>query len=215
MTRADAVRSPRRGVDKHRAILDAAAEVFAETGYARASIDAIAGRAGVSKPTVYSHFGSKEALFRESIATSAEQVNADSLRAIREMDPACHDWRTGLMQLAERLIACQRSTCAISLNQQIHAEIGRDPMVYRLARERTAIPILDGLAGRLAMLGNAGLLHVDNPQLAARQFMALITAEIPELTDLGTTPITDDRARTAVHAGVETFLRAHAVRIGH
>ena len=74
-----------RGADKRRAILDAAAEVFAASGYERASIDAIAARAGVSKPTVYSHFGGKEQLFRESIALSAEIVNAESLKAIREL----------------------------------------------------------------------------------------------------------------------------------
>jgi AcrR family transcriptional regulator len=42
----------------------AATEVFAEHGYARASIDAIAKRSGVSPPVVYDHFESKKALHR-------------------------------------------------------------------------------------------------------------------------------------------------------
>ncbi|GAB3308606.1 TetR family transcriptional regulator [Epidermidibacterium keratini] len=204
-----APRGTRRN-DKRTAILNAAAEVFAEVGYERASIDAISSRAGVSKPTVYSHFGGKEQLFRESIALSAEIVNAESLDAIRALDPQCRDWQGGLLALAEQLVTCQRSDCAVSLSRQIHAEVGRDPEVLRYVRERTTDPIIDGLAGRLAMLGNAGRIAVPDPVLAAKQFIALISAEFPDLTELGTKKITDKRARAAVRAGLDTFLRAYA-----
>ena len=49
---------------KHAAILDGAIDVFIETGYELASMDKIAQTAGVSKRTVYNHFGSKEQLFQ-------------------------------------------------------------------------------------------------------------------------------------------------------
>jgi AcrR family transcriptional regulator len=42
----------------------AAAEVFAERGYHRASMDEIARRSGVSAPVVYDHFASKKELHR-------------------------------------------------------------------------------------------------------------------------------------------------------
>ncbi|WP_083709488.1 TetR/AcrR family transcriptional regulator [Williamsia sterculiae] len=195
---------------KRQAILDAAAEVFAESGYERAGIDVIAERAKVSKPTVYNHFHSKELLFRESIAASAEFINAGALEAIRLLDPQCREWQSGLFALGERLVACQRSPCASSLQQQMHAEVRRDPEVLHLVRSRVAEPIIDGLAGRLAMLGNAKVLDVPDPVLAAKQFIALIDAEFPDLTELGTREISDARAREAVHAGVTTFIRAYA-----
>jgi len=51
-------------VDETRAaLLEAAAEVFAEQGYEKASVAAITARAGLSSGTVYSHFGSKRELF--------------------------------------------------------------------------------------------------------------------------------------------------------
>jgi TetR/AcrR family transcriptional regulator of autoinduction and epiphytic fitness len=48
---------------KRVAILDGAIEVFIDMGYELASMDKIAETAGVSKRTVYNHFGSKENLF--------------------------------------------------------------------------------------------------------------------------------------------------------
>ena len=44
-------------------MLDAACAVFASEGFERAKMEAIAARAGTTKPTLYSRFGSKEELF--------------------------------------------------------------------------------------------------------------------------------------------------------
>lgn len=53
----------KRGDALREHILWAAREVFLEAGYERASMDAVAGRAGTTKRTVYAHFANKEALF--------------------------------------------------------------------------------------------------------------------------------------------------------
>ncbi|RLB47306.1 MAG: hypothetical protein DRJ42_25700 [Deltaproteobacteria bacterium] len=45
----------------------AATRLFAELGYRQVSMQALAEAAGCTKATVYYHFGSKEAVFRESI----------------------------------------------------------------------------------------------------------------------------------------------------
>lgn len=55
-------------------ILDAAFEVFLERGYEGASMEAIARRAGVSKPVVYSSFPGKEALFGELLRREEERI---------------------------------------------------------------------------------------------------------------------------------------------
>ncbi|WIV55715.1 TetR/AcrR family transcriptional regulator [Amycolatopsis nalaikhensis] len=48
-------------------LLDAARAVFAERGYAQATMDLIAARADSTKPTLYAHFGDKAALFRATV----------------------------------------------------------------------------------------------------------------------------------------------------
>ncbi len=55
----------KKQLDTIQIILDAAAEVFAESGFAGARMDAIADRAGVNKATIYYHVGDKETLYTQ------------------------------------------------------------------------------------------------------------------------------------------------------
>ncbi len=64
---------------KRLAILDAAKRLFVSLGFERVSMDQIAAEAGVSKLTVYSHFGDKESLFAEAVRAHCEQGMPTSL----------------------------------------------------------------------------------------------------------------------------------------
>lgn len=55
-------------------LLDAATEVFAETGYHGARVDDIAERAQVNKRMIYAYFGDKEGLYRKVLASYFERV---------------------------------------------------------------------------------------------------------------------------------------------
>jgi AcrR family transcriptional regulator len=52
----------------HRKVLEAAMELVAEHGIEGASMDAVAGRSGVSKATIYKHWKDKHALVLEMLA---------------------------------------------------------------------------------------------------------------------------------------------------
>src|SRR4051812_4633149 len=56
-----------KDMEKRALILDAARTLFAQSSFNGTSMDAVAAAAGVSKLTVYSHFGDKDNLFREVI----------------------------------------------------------------------------------------------------------------------------------------------------
>jgi AcrR family transcriptional regulator len=73
------------------AILDAARALFAETGYERATIRAVAAAAGVDPALVMQHFGSKEGLFAAAARWSEDSQTV--LTASREQVPAAalHD----------------------------------------------------------------------------------------------------------------------------
>ena len=57
-------RAPRLSAAERRTqLLDVARRVFADRGFASASVEEIAARAGVSKPVVYEHFGGKDGVY--------------------------------------------------------------------------------------------------------------------------------------------------------
>lgn len=61
-------------MEKRASILAAAKTLFVNNAFAGTSMDAIAAEAGVSKLTVYSHFGDKDNLFREVIRSRIEDL---------------------------------------------------------------------------------------------------------------------------------------------
>src|SRR6185437_7405244 len=68
-----------KDMEKRAAILDAAKRLFPQHGYEGTSMDAVAAEAGVSKLTVYSHFGDKDSLFREALRERCRQALPDSV----------------------------------------------------------------------------------------------------------------------------------------
>jgi AcrR family transcriptional regulator len=65
-------------------LLDLAERLFAERGFYGASMDELARRAGVSKPVIYDHFGSKEQLFATCVRRTGEVLADRVARAVRE-----------------------------------------------------------------------------------------------------------------------------------
>ncbi|BAY10356.1 TetR/AcrR family transcriptional regulator [Calothrix sp. NIES-2098] len=63
-----------RSTQAHQAILQAALELLAEVGFDAMSMDAIATRAGVGKPTIYRRYSSKEELVADAIESVRQDV---------------------------------------------------------------------------------------------------------------------------------------------
>jgi AcrR family transcriptional regulator len=73
-------------------LLDAACEVFAEKGFAAASVDEIAERAGFTIGALYAHFDNKEALF---LAALEQHYNHD-LEVIQKLCASANRFPDGL-----------------------------------------------------------------------------------------------------------------------
>jgi AcrR family transcriptional regulator len=84
---AEMATAPQRrlpGVERRELILQAAADLFGERGYAGTTLDEIASRSEVTKPILYRHFASKKALYlallerhRDDLPRFFERVPAD------------------------------------------------------------------------------------------------------------------------------------------
>ncbi len=79
--------------DRKQAIIEAAAEVFREVGFERASMSTISRRLGGSKGTLYGYFRSKEELF-EAAMKAAVEAPGDHIMEL--LDPETDDLRACL-----------------------------------------------------------------------------------------------------------------------
>ncbi len=77
-----AVRLP--AAERRQQLLDVALEVFARCGYHDTSMSEVAEAAGVTKPVLYQHFGSKRGLFVQVLAEVAGQLRTAVGKATAE-----------------------------------------------------------------------------------------------------------------------------------
>ena len=197
--------------EKQHAILDAATAVFLREGYERASVDTIAAEAGVSKRTIYNNFRDKKDLF----VTVVERARARANEFTPEdpallTDPARID--TELVIVGERLLSVLLDPDSAALRRVLVAEVVHDPSLAPACKEGTPKVIKQGLADRFAHFATAGALDLDDPMLAARQFIALIMFEGEKQSAYGTQPLSDAERHTIARDAADLFLRAYRHR---
>jgi len=80
---------------RRRQLVELGEQLFAERGFARASMDELARRAGVTKPVIYELFGSKEGLFEACLEGLALRMAEQIAEAARAADDAEARLRAG------------------------------------------------------------------------------------------------------------------------
>ncbi|HWF54206.1 MAG TPA: TetR/AcrR family transcriptional regulator [Solirubrobacteraceae bacterium] len=80
-------RSPRiPRADRERQLLDIAEDLFARHGYEAISIEDVARQAGITRPVVYDHFGSKEGLYLACVRRARNEFERSLVQAVAD-DP--------------------------------------------------------------------------------------------------------------------------------
>lgn len=204
---------PPRGHEAKRvSIIDAAGSVFCREGFPGANIDLIAIEAGVSRQTVYNHHGDKEKLFVAVVRDLTERCNAGIFATISTFPDQPKDLEADLIGFAVRMnrnCICNRD--GKFLRKLIQAEGERYPELFAEWRDEGPGRTWPALAARFARLAHAGHLDIDDPDVAARQFLALANAELQTTFMLGGSPTDAEVSRSATD-GVRTFLRAYGRR---
>ncbi|MEI9425535.1 TetR/AcrR family transcriptional regulator [Mesorhizobium sp. Cs1299R1N1] len=203
---------PRGHEAKRLSIVDAAAGVFCREGFAGANIDLIAIEAGVSRQTVYNHHGDKEKLFIAVVRDLTERCNAGIFATIATFPDQPGDLEADLIGFAVRLnqnCICNRD--GKFLRKLIQTEGERYPELFAEWREQGPGRTWPAIAARFARLAYGGHLTIDDPDVAARQFLGLVNAELQTTFMLGGTPRADEVVQSATN-GVRTFLRAFGKR---
>ncbi|MBN9220807.1 MAG: TetR/AcrR family transcriptional regulator [Mesorhizobium sp.] len=203
---------PRGHEAKRLSIVDAAAGVFCREGFAGANIDLIAAEAGVSRQTVYNHHGDKEKLFIAVVRDLTERCNAGIFATIATFPDQPGNIEADLIGFAVRLnqnCICNRD--GKFLRKLIQTEGERYPELFAEWREQGPGRTWPALAARFARLAYGGYLVIEDPDVAARQFLGLVNAELQTTFMLGGTPSESEVVQSATN-GVRTFLRAFGKR---
>ncbi|WP_105384797.1 TetR/AcrR family transcriptional regulator [Neorhizobium alkalisoli] len=196
--------------NKRQAILNAAADIFAEEGFAGASIDAIAARAGVSRQTIYNQLGDKDNLFQVVVTEITERSTAGFFRVLDTFPVAPQDLEKELTEFSAQLL--RKAICDPNgrwLRKLVETEGTRFPQLFETWKEYGPGKKYPAVAARLAQLALAGYLDLDDPALAARQYMALLGADLRIDQQLGRQTPESEIDQMAANA-TRTFLRAFA-----
>lgn len=198
-----------RSEQKHDAILQAAHTAFLENSYEAVSMDTIAEMAGVSKRTVYSHFGSKEDLFggiMEAACTAKREVLLTCIEMDRSLEEVLADYgRAFLTQMFDREV--------IILLRILISRVDQLPGLGETFFE-------SGPKESIALLGNylrdqdsKGNIAVADPDEAAASFMSSLFG-VSQMVALATNlPVPDEkRIEATVEGAVDRFLNGVIVR---
>jgi TetR/AcrR family transcriptional regulator, mexJK operon transcriptional repressor len=190
---------------KERRIMDAALKVFADQGYSGTSMDAIAALAGVSKPTLYQYFGSKEQLFsaimvaqRDSMLGAFEEP--DGLGLVPEL--WAFSWH-----YADTILRPD----FLSLARLIIGEAQRFPEIGRAYQSAGPERVLRGMMDYLDAKRAEGSLSFDDVELAAEDLWGLILSAPRNraLHDPQNLPSRADLHRF-ISNGLRVFLKAYS-----
>lgn len=169
---------------KKRAIKDAALSLFSERGFNEVKIEDIAKKAKVSQVTIYNHFGSKDALFRELIHEFAttefqfyQEIAAENMT---------------FQEMFHKMMRRKMESGSLFHPDMLLQVIQKDPelreFIYRYQNE-TVLPWL------LEILENAQRQNEINPNLSKEMILLYIQMFSKFGEDYGVQLLEDDREK--------------------
>jgi len=195
---------------KRQAIASAALTLFARDGYERTSVDAIAAEAGVSKRTVYNHYGDKESLFTLVVRDTYELMRerfAEAMESnLRDVDDVEKSLVSCMREVVRDVTQTPERARLVSL---VMTELPRSPALLDLWRGRGITPLL---AAPIARLAAAGLLTADDPVEAAGHLSALTIGQINNRSMMGAVTLGEAETDRIIISGVRVFLCAYGPR---
>lgn len=158
--------------EKRLQILSAAKDLFSAQGFTAISMDQIAKAAGVSKQTVYSHFGNKDELFTAAIEQKCIGLRLGEIQLPEEVSA-----REVITQISHSFSRMILSEDAMQVHRTSVSEAYTNPTVARLFYNTGPIKVITEVARILQQLDERGKLRVEEPRMAAVQLLKMLQGE--------------------------------------
>lgn len=205
----DLVPPPRRGRPRDpkrwRRIIEAARSHFNTHGFERASVDAIAADAGVSKMTIYSHFASKEGLFEAVVSDRTDRVVLAGGEALDPTQP-----HTALLAVGEQFLALARDGGELDQFRSLYGAAGVQREACAAFYKQGPDKLIGDLAAYLHRADVHGTLTIRHPRQAADLFLSMFLGggHIRGLLKLEMPDARENRA--LLREAVRVFMAAYA-----
>ncbi|MFB7832979.1 TetR/AcrR family transcriptional regulator [Streptomyces sp. NPDC056056] len=222
-----------RAARKRQAIVRAARDLFLREGFG-VGMDAIAAEAGVSKVTVYNHFGSKEALFTAVVAGGLDEPLGEGGQSghSEQSTPGTQGGQGGRSDVPDlaRLVeadgpdalkaaltdagrawgrALRADTEGRALRTLVATEVHRFPELGRAWRAHGPAGHHPAVTNALRTLADRGLLDIPDLEVAVLQLYSLLV--FPQMVfEQHGTELGEELGDRLVVDGVEMFLRRYA-----
>lgn len=206
----DSTRSPaptgKRAERNRQAIVAAARAMFTRDGY-DAGMDLIAAEAGVSKVTVYNHFGSKEELFTEVVGQAMGEAHT-TMAELRSRLTEIDDIREALQHTARALVTASTDPSRMALRNLVTGELRRFPELGEAYRQRGPAQSAAALGELFRDLCERGKLAIPDVEMAVIQFFSLTLYPHLIAGSIGSA-LPEQLADRLLHEGVELFLNQY------
>ncbi|MEU4065974.1 TetR/AcrR family transcriptional regulator [Streptomyces wedmorensis] len=199
-----------RAARKRQAVVRAARDLFLREGFG-VGMDAIAAEAGVSKVTVYNHFGSKEALFTAVVAGALDEpLHGDTDGPDLSVLAGADDLRAALAEAGRAWAHAVRTDAeGRALRTLVATELHRFPELGRAWRAHGPAGHHPAVAEALRTLADRGLLEIPDLEVAVLQLYSLLVFPQMVFEQYGT-ELDEELSERLVVDGVEMFLRRYA-----
>jgi TetR/AcrR family transcriptional repressor of mexJK operon len=198
-----------RSASKRATILDAATELFLAFGYASTTMDQVADRTSVSKPTIYRFFADKEALFTEVVFGTLDRFGTPFRSSLRKLSESTNIERD-LNRVARDYIGMVTQPSVVGLRRLVIGAAAQLPKVAAAYYERAPEQTLQALAEAFDQLAGRGALRIKDPADAAGHFAMLVIGRALDKSLFSPDqPFSATQLRNQARTGVAVFLSAY------
>ncbi|MCF1426554.1 MAG: TetR/AcrR family transcriptional regulator [Shewanella sp.] len=197
-----------RSAQKRQQILKSAIELFISQGLANTSMDEVARHAGVSKQTVYAHFGSKDELFVAAIESKCvvHQLSEDMLN-----DPSSPEQT--LKEFARHFSEMIISPESMHVFKTCVSQADTHPEISRLFYDAGPAHVLSLLTGYLAQVEPLGNYSFGNCHHAAIRLCLMLFGEAKLRLEMGLDVHESEQERLEyVQDTAVMFLKAYRIQ---
>lgn len=180
----------------------AALDTFLEHGFDGTTMEAVARAAGITKRTLYNRYPDKRALFAAIVPWAMSRHHGDEPVTESPDD----DLATALTAIARSTLARALDPGLVRLSRMAMAESARFPEFATSAQSLAWSPRMRAVMDLLRRHAAEGTIVVDDVELAAEQFLALVAAMPARLAAFGVFRAPEVEERHLQHA-VTLFLR--------